>query len=82
MQEIEAEEAGLLQHIGVESIHIDELRRQAEMPVANVRSTLSPLQIKGLVKAGRRNPLCTCAGNRSELPTGKLEELWRKNSLS
>ena len=50
MQEIEAEEAGLLQHIGVESIHIDELRRQAEMPVANVRSTLSPLQIKGLVK--------------------------------
>ena len=50
MQEIEVEEAGLLQHIGVELIHIDELRRQAEMPVANVRSTLSPLEIKGLVK--------------------------------
>ena len=50
MQEIEAKEAGLLQHIGVESIHIDELRRQAEMPVANVRSTLSLLEIKGLVK--------------------------------
>ena len=50
MQEIEAEEAGLLQHIGVESIQIDELRRQAEMPVVNVRSTLSPLEIKRLVK--------------------------------
>ena len=81
MQEIEAKEAGLLQHIGVESIHIDELRRQAEMPVANVRSTLSPLE-KKVGQAGRHNPLCTCAGGRSELPTGKLEELWRKNSLS
>jgi len=50
IEDIEAEEAGLLQHIGVEPIHIDELRRQAGMPVANVSSTLSLLEIKGLVK--------------------------------
>ena len=48
--EPEGEEAGLLEHIGVEPIHIDELRRQAGMPVANVSSTLSLLEIKGLVK--------------------------------
>ena len=50
IEEIETEEAGFLQHIGIEPIHIDELRRQAGMPVANVSSTLSLLEIKGLVK--------------------------------
>ena len=43
-------EAEVLQHIGVEPIHIDEVRRQSALPVANVSSTLSLLEIKGLVK--------------------------------
>ena len=42
--------AGSVGSVGVEPIHIDELRRQAGMPVANVSSTLSLLGIKGLVK--------------------------------
>ena len=43
-------EAEVLQHIGAEPIHIDEVRRQSALPVANVSSTLSLLEIKGLVK--------------------------------
>ena len=43
-------EADVLQHIGAEPIHIDEVRRQSALPVANVSSTLSLLEIKGLVK--------------------------------
>ena len=50
VEEVEGEEAGLLEHIGVEPIHIDELRRKAGIPVANVSSTLSLLGIKGLMK--------------------------------
>lgn len=43
-------EAEVLQHIGAEPVHIDEVRRQSALPVANVSSTLSLLEIKGLVK--------------------------------
>ena len=43
-------EAEVLQHIGTEPIHIDEVRRQSALPVANVSSTLSLLEIKGLIK--------------------------------
>ena len=50
IEEAEGEEAGLLQHIGVEPIHIDEIRRQTGMPVANVSSTLSLLETRGLLK--------------------------------
>ncbi len=46
----EGVEAEVLAHIGAEPIHIDEVRRQAALPVANVSSTLSLLEIKGLVK--------------------------------
>ena len=43
-------EAEVLQHLGAEPMHIDEVRRQSALPVANVSSTLSLLEIKGLVK--------------------------------
>ena len=46
----EGVEAEVLQHIGAEPIHIDEVRRQSALPVADVSSTLSLLEIKGLVK--------------------------------
>ena len=46
----EGVEAEVLQHIGAEPIHIDEVRRQTALPVANVSSMLSLLEIKGLVK--------------------------------
>jgi DNA processing protein len=43
-------EARLLSHLSGEPTHIDELRRQSQLPVATVSSTLAIMEIKGLVK--------------------------------
>jgi DNA processing protein len=44
------EEQGLLKHIGVEPVHIDEICRGASLPVHQVSSVLTLMELKGLVK--------------------------------
>ena len=43
-------ESLLLKELGAEPIHIDELCRNSGMPIATVSSTLSMMELKGLVK--------------------------------
>ena len=40
----------LLDYITHEPIHIDDIRRQSQMPITSVSSTLSMMELKGLVK--------------------------------
>lgn len=42
-------EARLLAHLSGEPMHIDELRRSAELPIAQVSSTLTLMELKGMV---------------------------------
>ena len=39
-----------LNYIAYEPMHIDEIQRQAHLPIAQVSSTLSMMELKGLVK--------------------------------
>ena len=43
-------EAALLKHLSAEPTHIDDLGRQTEMPIATVSSTLTMMELKGLVR--------------------------------
>jgi DNA processing protein len=43
-------ESLLLQHLGTEPIHIDEVCRGSGLPIATVSSTMAVMEIKGLVK--------------------------------
>jgi DNA processing protein len=43
-------EAGLLQHISREPVHIDEVCRGSGLPVATVSSILAMMELKGLVR--------------------------------
>jgi DNA processing protein len=44
------DEAILLQFLGIDPIHIDELVRQTSLPVSVVSSTLTILELKGLAQ--------------------------------
>lgn len=44
-------EAKVLQHLSADPIHIDELVRQLDLPVATISSTLTILELKGLARA-------------------------------
>ncbi|MBI2935994.1 MAG: DNA-protecting protein DprA [Chloroflexi bacterium] len=44
------DEARILQHIGHEPVHIDELSRRLRLPIPTVSSTLAVMEIEGLVK--------------------------------
>jgi len=46
----DATEARLLEYLGEEPVHVDEVVRAAGMPVANVSSTLALMELKGLVR--------------------------------
>ena len=43
-------EADLLGHVGYEPVHIDEIRRIAQLPIAEVSSSLAMMELKGLVR--------------------------------
>ena len=43
-------EAALLGHLSAEPTHVDELRQQVELPIAQVTSTLAMMELKGLVR--------------------------------
>jgi DNA processing protein len=43
-------EAQLLSHLSAEPLHVDELRQQSGLPIAKVSSTLTLLELKGLVR--------------------------------
>ena len=44
------EETALLDHLGEEPLHIDDLGRNAGLPISSVSSLLTMLEIKGMVK--------------------------------
>jgi DNA processing protein len=43
-------EARLLQYLSLEPVHVDELCRQAELPIAQVTSNLALMELKGMVR--------------------------------
>jgi DNA processing protein len=43
-------EAALLTHLSSEPTHVDELRRQVGMSIAEVTSTLAMMELKGMVR--------------------------------
>ncbi len=43
-------EAVLLSHLSTEPVHVDELQRQLELPIAQVSSTLALMELKGMVR--------------------------------
>ena len=45
-----ATEACLLRHISTEPTHVDEISRHAELPIAEVSSTLALMELKGMVR--------------------------------
>jgi DNA processing protein len=45
-----AEEGKVLEHISQDPTHIDELTRRCELPVAQVSSALTMLELKGVVR--------------------------------
>lgn len=45
-----AEEAALLPHLSQEPVHIDEICRESDLPAAKVSSTLTLMELKGLVQ--------------------------------
>ena len=49
-EEIALEEIALLDHLGEEPLHIDDLGRNAGLPITSVSSLLTMLELKGMVK--------------------------------
>ena len=43
-------EAALLSYLSAEPVHVDELQRQADLPIAQVTSTLALMELKGMVR--------------------------------
>jgi DNA processing protein len=43
-------EAQLLDHLSAEPVHVDELRRAVDLPIAQVSSTLALMELKGMVR--------------------------------
>lgn len=50
LQPSNGEESLLLRHLSHEPVHIDDIRRQSHLPIAVVSSTLTMMELKGLVK--------------------------------
>ncbi|PKB65085.1 MAG: DNA protecting protein DprA [SAR202 cluster bacterium Io17-Chloro-G2] len=46
----DAEEMALLNHLDGEPLHIDDLRRNADLPITSVSTLLTMLELKGMVK--------------------------------
>jgi DNA processing protein len=47
---VDASEARLLQVLGQQPIHVDEIRSQTGMPIEKVTSTLALMELKGMVR--------------------------------
>jgi len=47
----DATEALLFEHVGEEAMHVDEIGRAADLPIATVSSTLAVMELKGLVRS-------------------------------
>jgi DNA processing protein len=45
-----ATEETLLEHLSAEPVHIDDLRRAARLPIAQVSSTLALMELKGMIR--------------------------------
>lgn len=45
-----AEEAALLAHLSAQPVHVDDLCREAGLPVGQVSSTLTMMELKGIVQ--------------------------------
>jgi DNA processing protein len=43
-------EAVLLEHLSAEPVHVDALGRAVKLPIAQVRSTLALMELKGMVR--------------------------------
>jgi DNA processing protein len=43
-------EALLLQHLGLEPVHVDEISLRAGLPIAAVTSNLALMELKGMVR--------------------------------
>ncbi len=43
-------EAALLKHLSADPIHVDEICRETQLPAATVSSTLTMMELKGLVR--------------------------------
>jgi DNA processing protein len=43
-------EAALLSHLSAEPTHVDEIRQQVDLPIAQVTSTLALMELKGMVR--------------------------------
>ena len=43
-------EAALFELVGYQPLHIDDLRRQSDLPIPLVSSTLAMLELKGLIR--------------------------------
>lgn len=50
LQPEDGTEAALLGHVGYEPVHIDEIRRNAQLPISEVSSSLAMMELKGLVR--------------------------------
>ena len=46
-----AEEAALLAHLSAHPVHVDELGRQTGLPISMISSTLTVMELKGMVQA-------------------------------
>jgi DNA processing protein len=46
----DAKEASLLDHLSSEPTHVDEIRQQVGLPIAQVTSTLAMMELKGMVR--------------------------------
>ncbi len=43
-------EATLLRHLSADPVHVDDLRQQTGLPIAQVSSTLALMELKGMVR--------------------------------
>lgn len=55
-------EAALLQHLGADPIHIDDLARLSGLPIATITSTLTILELKGLARTDGPMQYCLVHG--------------------
>ena len=50
LPDVSAEEATILEHLSADALHVDDLSHLADMPVAQINSALTMLELKGLVR--------------------------------
>lgn len=61
-------EAGILQHLSTEPVHVDEVCRQSGLPVSTVSSLLAMMELKGLVR--QMAPMAYVKAREARAPYG------------